>query len=1789
MSANRAQQQQQQPGSMGPPPLPSTTAASGQPQQHTSDRHSHHPDDPMNAASSSSSTQPTRAPPKKRNRAALSCTACRERKIKCSRQIPCEQCIKRGDEAFCKMAPHPKDAAAAAAAAGDTSTSSIDGTPTRAPRPRPPKKPRTSTSTNSNSGANPGPLSADDSLDLWHKLPAGSRSSATSTGGTTAAFFPPNGHLASLASPFGPPPPFGGLATSVAPAAAEFAAIKERLAQLEASLAQAQMHAAHSAALAAAAGVRVDPLAPPPPAPAPAPAPAPGNTASTASSTPVNYFARSSYDSTAGPVSYRSGSQSSQRSQQQQQQQQAQDAGEGVDSDTEDAAAVLEGLAFCGTKKDTLSDKLTRQAQQAQPRQQQQNNNNGGAQRSASSSGFSISSSSAGGAGGPLPAAFSTSSLSLSAISTSDPTSSSSATSPATAGQGRDEPAAGSLRDKEFRHFLEADKQRDLMLPDGMEPPEDESDMDDDEEDDEEEEEHDEIEDESMDVGDSARGPGSNSTSAASSTKKKNYKSAQRLMSRSGKMLSAAYKDAASMARSQVAAQQQQQSQPRGEGVSQGKRTGSSLATSAAQSPEDPRSASAAGNHPSGLAAASGPQDRDGPGSTSSSKDNPSATLTTMAATTAAATAAAATHIRGPTAEAYDLSRAHQGLFRVIVHGESMLGFGLGWPFAAAAENGDYKVIKGIGACPGNTQREAVLRAIIRTIPQREVVDQLLSVWEENVSFLAGKVIHVPTLRKEMETFFAFDSVEKRARVVSYVDPGWLAVLLMVFVTAMQFWPCNSSKSPSIFDGRSQSMWYAAAKSALVLARYQSSQSLSVLQSIILINLHAQEPGRVQTALMRTAINNAMDLRLHRLGDADKALTYGGSCPGPCQFVRRQIELRIWWALVFRDWTSSACTSTYIINPDYFNTPMPANLNEHELCQSPTPQAHPPEVATEMSYVLANIELAKAVRISTDLSNRASIQSAGKMKSLRAEDVSTLDTIYREVLSNAPPFFRAGSKEGEGTNLEVQRWLFVQAVFHKLLNLHRPRISSRTESRVVCVLLARSILDMQSKLRQRCCVVNRLCHNLLMSFSAASLLCLDLLQSPALGMEGADPVLRLAIRAEVGEALEALRSVAEENHTAQRMYRIIEALLAEEEHRWNTVGSSTSAGSTPAGAHPDQQGAHGGNAQRKRSDPSLHSSNGGFVANDGGAATMTGAQRKKELLRLAKRVAEAAQEQIAKPGQGCPLADHAAKRTQQAREASVGAGLQSAAGPSSASGVNSGVTDDAAMPIDGSGGGPAAFAAAPAGPQGGGPAGSQPEGQASNNNPFIMPTPSLAEHPYFTNKDVSSFTAPTQPTFANQNVAVAPNGMDFQAPPQSQLDAFSFDVDSFIALMNSQQSPTTLINSNNGGTMSNNANGTANSADPNGLQAAAEAAVKWFTETSAGTKDNVNGVNNFGYASANPVLPSPSASASSSKVSVAAPTRARTLGADGSLGPLPTPPQSDSAGSSSGQSPPATGADAGAAWFWNWVLEQGTFNHAAPARVDQGTSAVVGAPQLPVLQQIEDRRREAAAAANGFGGAQVQQQQAQQYQQLQPQQQEQQYLPQQQQQQTNFLSTSPDFLTVPPIPSAAGPKTPAEVRHLPSTPSSYFSSHFFTPNHVASGNGGTSGGGANGAGGGGETHHSHGNPALASLAANANVGTPSSNLSSSGSGSGSGFGSGGVQAQAHLPTTNGQGSGVAAATANSNGSGTGGGGFNDDAFGQIGVWMQAPSLFDYADGLGIAEGGSNISPDAGYLASLFVP
>ncbi|PWN44266.1 hypothetical protein IE81DRAFT_345738 [Ceraceosorus guamensis] len=498
------------------------------------------------------------------------------------------------------------------------------------------------------------------------------------------------------------------------------------------------------------------------------------------------------------------------------------------------------------------------------------------------------------------------------------------------------------------------------------------------------------------------------------------------------------------------------------------------------------------------------------------------------------------------------LSTHSDSLLRLISGPETALGWGIGWAFAAAEAAGDMKSVNEVKGCPGALQREAVLRAILRSLPSHEVANHLVNVFDERVKALAGHVIHMPSFRKEVAALYALDTVEKRARVIHIVDPGWLAQLLMVFVLALHFHPCDPERPEMVmhlFDGRTVHLWRSAAQTALVLARYQSSSSLSVLVAIILVNLHAAGTGRENFGLMHVAITNAREMGLHKLGSRDRSPKPGENVGVQ---IRRELAKRIWYCLCYKDWCSATFTGgAYTVHPDHFNTPPPSNYNDEDLCKSPLPPPHPPTKYTEMSFLLVQYKLMSLIREHIDLHNKREIQGT---KGLSGDDIEYLDGRYRMLLADeVPGFFRVGSEEGAGSNMEVERFLLQQTVFHRLLRLHRPNLS-RQSSRHSCVLLARSILDLQRRIRARCSVIDRLFLNLGQSFSAAIVLCLDLLQiRPTATM-------RTIVRSEIGEAVKALRHVASAHHTTSRSIRVIEALLDEEASRWE-AGAGTDAAS----------------------------------------------------------------------------------------------------------------------------------------------------------------------------------------------------------------------------------------------------------------------------------------------------------------------------------------------------------------------------------------------------------------------------------------------------------------------------------------------------------------------------------------------------------------------------------------------------------------------------------------------------
>lgn len=586
------------------------------------------------------------------------------------------------------------------------------------------------------------------------------------------------------------------------------------------------------------------------------------------------------------------------------------------------------------------------------------------------------------------------------------------------------------------------------------------------------------------------------------------------------------------------------------------------------------------------------------------------------------------------------LACENKGLLRLKSGPETLFGWGMGWAWSAAdvllqkeqlkahEENRHFVVTP-------RTEREAVLRAVCESLPSKDVAMQLIEVYESRVRYLSGHVVHIPCLKREMEAFYALDSAEKRARVVNHVDPGWLGMLLGVLTLGLRFYPCwpKPEWKPvnHLFDGKTIHAWHSAAKTCLVLAGLMNSTSISVVQAILLLYLYnsvsgvkcggESDTGTTCLALLRIAITNAQEMGLHRLGDIDKQSTTNEPSS---KVIRREIAKRIWWALVFRDWSAAGtgCSKDYIIRAESFNTPFPGNYNDEDLMMTPLPKPRPREEFTEMSYVLSNLEFGVVVKDDVDVRLRRELYAAtnGEDRRLTCAESRKLDVAYRAVLENAPSFFKVGSEIGRVTCVEVQRWLLQQAVFSKLLRIHRPNLSSRKESRTNCVLLARSILDMQKKIRSRCTVIDRLWVNLMQSFSAAIVLALHLLHTRQT-LEH-----RVSVRSEITEAIRALKQVDGNDCAAKKCIRVIEALLEEEEERWQAGNDALSKKDDSPTSAADQVK----HKRKRQADTNIDEIEAG-----------NGSGRRKNLYSLAQRVALAAQ------GKGTPQQSQNTAQPQQ--------------------------------------------------------------------------------------------------------------------------------------------------------------------------------------------------------------------------------------------------------------------------------------------------------------------------------------------------------------------------------------------------------------------------------------------------------------------------------------------------------------------------------------------------------------
>ncbi|KAL6717692.1 hypothetical protein ACLMJK_005607 [Lecanora helva] len=515
-------------------------------------------------------------------------------------------------------------------------------------------------------------------------------------------------------------------------------------------------------------------------------------------------------------------------------------------------------------------------------------------------------------------------------------------------------------------------------------------------------------------------------------------------------------------------------------------------------------------------------------------------------------------------------------------------------------------------------EMQNLIREIAEAMPEPSVMRALYEVFVIRCQGPLGNVIYTPAFMAQVEDLsscLACDSLQEQVHAVSTTfSMDTLACHLLALVLGLAFHPTPSllewSPTPvnlRVEELRVSSTAYSNTWRSLALRCIRGDitlfcGSIAALQAAVMLLLDGQGLPTVQEAILVTAIFGAQKLGLHRLGkadlqaDASPSYVSGDkqSIKGELPHVRTEIGLRIWWALVVRDWARGQIMGYYSIHPSHFTTRIPLHLNDDDLCLPMSNVASGGNIIerhrsefTMLSYTIHSIEIASLAREFVDL-NRTLSHTLGQGQNVEIARMQRhFNSRYEKFITGLPYHFRLGSTAGNASRdfaaaIPPHRWMLHQQLWSLFLKLYRIDLASQN-SQATCQLLAQNIISTQAQIQVRCAVCGTLSTSEMQLFSAAVTLLIDLLFSPKYEKtdDSSSQLCRLMTRDKIQEAIELLRehlqtskqstrpslSFDRVNQSPQRKIIALEALTELEDQKSQDREKGNNLSSNGAGAN----------------------------------------------------------------------------------------------------------------------------------------------------------------------------------------------------------------------------------------------------------------------------------------------------------------------------------------------------------------------------------------------------------------------------------------------------------------------------------------------------------------------------------------------------------------------------------------------------------------------------------------------
>jgi hypothetical protein len=543
----------------------------------------------------------------------------------------------------------------------------------------------------------------------------------------------------------------------------------------------------------------------------------------------------------------------------------------------------------------------------------------------------------------------------------------------------------------------------------------------------------------------------------------------------------------------------------------------------------------------------------------------------------------------------------------------------------SAPDGRTYRSPSYLGAGLGSEEDETTLTTSFDTHPLSMVVDSNVNIWMRTIQLVPSedrcralldfyfsrldwysRVLHSPTFLHQSEmllnhltTLRSHPSPQNNQTHVTS-DPTvpppnitvssitlWIMVLCLAF-HLIEPQLCERLGYTMIEAGVAAKRLYSAVQTCLYHQDFMANHSLEHLQTIILMGVYQQNLDEADShwALLGSAIKIAQNLGLSRLG-AEKE---GRRHPEQWKSViRRETARRIWWFLVFDDWSHAAAhNGTYSIHPTQNHTDFPANVDDVDIAEGKEVHSKPMSEYTEMTFFLCRLrfvtyyreivdhmnvpvagyqfvlDMDKKLASSLDeflkVFNGADVSESNDHDPKETDEVATQRAGKRRRLNGSLLRYRMDDDEDEddstptqfnGDNgrvivkdLELTLVLIMGET--RRLRLHRPYLfrgykdPKFAKSRVQCVESARTIVNLLKSDDEQSAILLKWWIVLFYGFAAAVVLFIDLCHHKS---DGADLALR---RAELQEALALFKTAEHVSAVSRNAIALLEGLVGAE-------------------------------------------------------------------------------------------------------------------------------------------------------------------------------------------------------------------------------------------------------------------------------------------------------------------------------------------------------------------------------------------------------------------------------------------------------------------------------------------------------------------------------------------------------------------------------------------------------------------------------------------------------------------